>query len=344
MSIIVGITVLVDREGEDMKAVIKTIVAGIFSILLLSSFSFIYKYTPGRVITSESATDYKWESNGFMNTMEEGFSWLLMDKNGYNNVCTFEQNDILILGSSHMEGVQVSRTENMAYVLNKLLDDRTVYNLGISGHEIYNCVANLRYAITQFKPNEYIIIETDSVLLSEEKMQEVIDESLPEIASRTGVFSIICKYLPAVKLIALQFSNWIDVEENIYNDSQPLSAICIDEEYVGVLTRFLQKARADASDDCRIIIFYHPKSSIDKDGQIVMMNEDEAISIFEYCCKKEDIIFVDMTEDFLELFNQYHLLAHGFINSGVGRGHLNKNGHDVTAHRLAEVIMGEQTQ
>jgi hypothetical protein len=43
--------------------------------------------------------------------MTEGFSWLKMDDSGFNNVAFddvgSEQPDILLMGSSHMEAVQV---------------------------------------------------------------------------------------------------------------------------------------------------------------------------------------------------------------------------------------------
>lgn len=50
--------------------------------------------------------------------MLEGMAWFRMDDNGFNNVDAEDGDlDILLMGSSHMEAVQVDPTENTAYLL-----------------------------------------------------------------------------------------------------------------------------------------------------------------------------------------------------------------------------------
>jgi lysophospholipase L1-like esterase len=62
---------------------------------------------------------------------------------------------------------------------------------------------------------------------------------------------------------------------------------------------------------------------------------------FEKACEDNDIIFVDMTDDFKQLYEEKNILPYGFINTKVGRGHLNKYGHMVIAKKLAQVIKEE---
>ncbi len=45
-----------------------------------------------------------------------------------------------------------------------------------------------------------------------------------------------------------------------------------------------------------------------------------------------------MNDDFREEFKDRHKLAHGFINTGIGEGHLNEIGHSLIARRLGGVI------
>ncbi len=45
-----------------------------------------------------------------------------------------------------------------------------------------------------------------------------------------------------------------------------------------------------------------------------------------------------MTASFIKLYEQNHILAHGFINTAVGEGHLNKYGHKAIAEAVAAVI------
>lgn len=69
-----------------------------------------------------------------LSNMKEGFSWIKTDANGYNNASIPENVDILLMGSSHMEAVQVSQSENTAALLNTMLPGMKTYNTGISGH------------------------------------------------------------------------------------------------------------------------------------------------------------------------------------------------------------------
>lgn len=51
---------------------------------------------------------------------------------------------------------------------------------------------------------------------------------------------------------------------------------------------------------------------------------------------------MDMTDEFKALYEEKHILAHGFVNTAVGRGHLNKYGHRVIAQTLAEKIKEDE--
>ena len=141
--------------GAAIKVSGKLMIAIILAIIVLSSFSLFYYHTGLRVKSISGATDYSWEPNTLMSTMKEGFSWIRTDTNGYNNVSIPNQIDILLMGSSHMEAVQVAQNENTAEVLNKILPELNTYNIGISGHTIYRCVDNALEAIRYFKPGGY---------------------------------------------------------------------------------------------------------------------------------------------------------------------------------------------
>ena len=69
-----------------------------------------------------------------------------------------------------------------------------------------------------------------------------------------------------------------------------------------------------------------------------ILKESDFRMSFAELCADENIIFIDMTEEFVSLYEEQHILAHGFVNTTVGRGHLNRYGHASIAKRLAEVI------
>ena len=116
----------------------------------------------------------------------------------------------------------------------------------------------------------------------------------------------------------------------------------IDSEYIDILNQFLSKAASGVSSSgSKLIIFYHPTTEIDGNGNMINTTDQEALSAFQEACDNKGIIFVDMTPDFERLYEEEHILAHGFINTAVGTGHLNKYGHKAIAERMAEVSGGE---
>lgn len=112
-----------------------------------------------------------------------------------------------------------------------------------------------------------------------------------------------------------------------------------EKNYISSLNSFLSKIRSDAR-DLDVIIFYHSKTQIDGDGNYVDPTDPDAREAFIATCAANNITFVDMTESFVNLYNEEHILAHGFANTAVGYGHLNKYGHAIIAEELAKVIQG----
>ncbi len=318
---------------------IKIVTAGLTSLFLLSLFTLVYNYTGVHVSNEFGATDYKWEPNQWMTTMQEGFSWFRVDSNGYNNAYPSKGNeiDILLMGSSHMEAVQISSKENVGYRLNELLPELYTYNIGISGHDIYTCISNLTNACAEYKPKSFIVLETSSVLLDEKYMQEVIDGNKVDIPSYdSGFIYYLSKYVPAVKILYKSMSEW----KNVGEENKPSKVtIEYDSNYEQTVDSFLEIASNSIRDkNCKLIIFYHPTFAQDNTGLYIDMTDPTAKHVFEQSCKNNDIVFIDMTSDFEKMYVNEHILAHGFVNTAVETGHLNKYGHKIIAESVAEYI------
>lgn len=96
--------------------------------------------------------------------------------------------------------------------------------------------------------------------------------------------------------------------------------------------------------DCRLIIVYHPTLSLRADGSAYTTTEDNYLTIFKQVCDDNGTIFVDMTDDFLDEYSKCYVLPHGFSNTAVGVGHLNKDGHRMIANRLYDIIMKTEVE
>lgn len=328
---------------------IKAGIAGCMALAVLSVISVFYNYTGVHVASETGATDYRWESGQWRATMTEGFAWTRIDQNGYNNAAQPDKGpvDILLMGSSHMEALNVGPTESTAYHLNELLVDFDIYNIGISGHTIYHCVNNLDSAIRTFEPSKYIVIETDNVALETGEMQRVIDREFERIPSyEGGVLYYLQKYIPAVKIIYKKISEWGSLEGNMAGaDSRCVEEIghadAAAQEYDEKLKEFLAFAASMPARRQKLIIFYHPQTQIDADGSFVT-EDGEFVERFAQACESAGIIFVDMTQDFKTMYEERNILAHGFINTRTGEGHLNSYGHEAIAQHLASVIREEE--
>jgi len=314
----------------------KIISAGVVAFLVLNLFCFFYGYSGIHIENNTGATDYTWLSHMLRTNMEEGFSAFHFDEYGFNNIVSDDHNsDILLIGSSHMEAIQVQPFENTGALLNQMLPDFKTYNIGISGHNIYTSVKNLKTAVSYYRPSQYVILETNQVTLDDEKIDEVIEGKYPKIPSYSkGLFYQSQIYFPVIKTIYKKVSDWKNaalVEEKSSNSIE--SAID--------LNKFLNKASKDAGRS-QLIIMYHPALNLNDDGTITV--EDEGVEKFQETCQENGIIFVDMTGDFENLYYTEHKLPYGFINTGVGIGHLNKYGHEVIAERLSKTIQELEEQ
>lgn len=327
---------MIDKLIKIIRSSIRFICACLVSMLILTLFTLIYSFSGLHVKNDTGATDYKWSPYQYKATMTEGFAWIKMDQSGFNNPKQVSRNtlDILVMGSSQMEAINVSQNDNAVALLRKMLPDEIIYNIGISAHSIYVCAKNLAAAVKEYRPSDYVIVVADMVSLSDADMQKVIDGKFKTIPSYdSGILYYIQKYCPAIKNLYNSIQDWKEAEHKSAKSQEK------NEEEALLLNDFLRKMKAD-SGDTQLIILYQPRTKIDERGQFVDSGED--VAPFEEACKINDIIFVDMTDDFDQLYYRDHILTHGFFNTAVGVGHLNKYGHRAIAERLADVIMEDQ--
>jgi hypothetical protein len=88
----------------------------------------------------------------------------------------------------------------------------------------------------------------------------------------------------------------------------------------------------------KLIIFYHPTLNIQKDGTVYERSDNDYLQVFQNICLNNDILFINMGNAFIKEYENNHVLPHGFSNTAVGRGHINKNGHRIIALELFRQI------
>lgn len=329
------------------KDILKLFLAGFIAIAILSVFTLPYDYSGTREIDLLKATEFKWGESSLKTNMKEGFAWIRLDENGYNNADSYSSKDIdiLVMGSSHMEALNVLQKESVSYVLGELLGKNT-YNIGIQGHTLIHNISNMENAVKYYEPKEYVILETNKIFIDEDSMKHVIngeDTTLNVYDDKFFVF--LQKYFPSIKSLMKSIMDWKNnssIDGGVEQDDLSDEESEISTSYQYTLQRFLSIAnKSIKSKGVKLIIFYHSEINIDERGNIIESDEQDEIAVFTDVCNNLDIGFIDMTKEINNLYYTDNVFARGFCNTGVGEGHLNKYGHRLIAETLAKYIISK---
>lgn len=335
----------------------KAFIAIITAFLIITVFCFFYCNYPSHYTTPSKSTDYYWDKNALSIRGTEGFALSRTDDNGYVNTYPNIGNsvDVLLMGSSHTEGFNVNETENYAYNLNKLLNENGLnmyaYNIAVSGHTMSHCLNNLDNAVSEYKPSEYVFIETNSLEIPLDELQKLDDGSFERLPSYDSGWVAFMQKSDFIRQMYAQFNNLMN--QSVANATEEVSvnsntSVFDDKkqqalsEYEYYLDKAIKKVKDTADKSgCKIVIMYIPNLGFDYYGNVVDLQLTEKGEIFETLCQKYDVPLINMYSAFAEMYINTNNLPQGFSNTAVGKGHINKYGHSVIAEELCEFIMEE---
>ena len=354
--------IITQKDDEYMKKFylwfVKAAIAGILAFIIISIFCFFYYNVPTHHTSKTNVTDYYWDKNSISIRGNEGFAFTKTDKNGYVNTYakTKESTDVLIMGSSHTEGFNVSANENYAYLLNEKLyqngHDIYAYNIGTSGHTITRCFRNLEDAINEFNPTKYITIETDNLSPSLEELKQLDEKTFNYLPSNDSGLIYHLQKSDFLRLVYTQLSHALDNNKKT-DTAEPTKnkSIAIpnstpsNNEDIIYLEKMLQNGSNLAKENgCQLVIVYIPAIEVDYEGKIIAPANTNEKLLFKNLCEKHDIKFIDMYSSFADTYTKTNRLPRGFSNTKVGVGHINKYGHGQIAKELYEFISKENNQ
>jgi hypothetical protein len=323
-----------------IRTFMKIIAAGIIAFLILTLFCFAYYNLPVHSSSKTGTTDYVWEKHAYYSKMTEGFGYGKMNNEGFNNLADYngQRVDLLVMGSSQMEGTNVVQHKTTVALLNVSFDRaKYVYNLGISGHGFPHIVNNLERAIYYYAPQEYVIIETGSLRFDIQSLEDALAEQMQRIPSYDSKILFYLQKIPYLRLLYSQYKSAVGNK-----DQETISVSTTDankEAYSEILNRVMNKLhQLSINHKVNILIFYHPHLLLTKEGDVSVETNTEYLALFKKACIDHALYFVDMTDVFLETYKNYHILPHGFTNTAVGVGHLNEKGHTIIANELYRQI------
>ena len=332
------------------KALGKIMVSGIIAFAILTLFSFFYYNDPVNNINKDGATDVKRAVNVFYSQGREGFGWGKTNNDGFPNLFDYDDDmkiDILIMGSSHMEAFQVGMGQSAASRLNTLLENETVYNIGVSGHHFLICARNLRVALNKYQPTKYVVIETYSVSFADEKLASVLNEEPVDLQglNHEGGIRGLLRRNPYLRLINVQMQGYVNIPAEDMEDMENPEVLAEPDtvSHEKLLNDLLRKMSTSAEESgTKMIIAYHPGASIAPDGTMNLDADPDATAQFKRLCDDNGILFLDMSERFKEEYERSYILPYGFANTSVSSGHMNQYGHAMMAEELYKLILEDE--
>ncbi len=332
--------------------ILKFLGSGLVAIALLCVILAFYSLIPVHNANPRGNTDYIWPSGSVYFKTSEGIGWGRFDEDGFNNPLVIESPDILVLGSSHMEGSNLMQSENATAVLNNLLKNRLgggrvykAYNEGISGHTIYKVSQYLDKSLSLFDtPPKYVVIETSSVKMTGNAVSEVINHTVEFTESHSTGLMATLQRLPFFRVVYQNLKNGIlkRILPELYSSSSSSSTASVTKEdnidYDALDTYFEYISSIAEKYGTKVIIVYHPTETISEDGELVFKENPESVAFAEKA-SEYGVYYIDLTAAFLEEYEVNHHVPHGFETGKLGTGHLNRYGHRVFAEQVANLIV-----
>lgn len=335
-----------------LKAAVKTfckiIVSGITAFVILTTFCCFYCNILVNTINIDDATDVKCAPNSFYCQANEGFAWGKKNNDGFTNLFDYDDDtriDILVMGSSHMEAHNVQAEQCVASRLDALLENETVYNIGASSHYFLICASHLRAALNKYQPSKYVVIETMSVSFSDNEIALAISEEAAAVSipSRTGKIYDLLKENPYIMQTYSQIKSYLTKRQAEYSVETETLNKSEDSNNENLLNDLFYQMSGLADEyGTKIIIAYHPGTSVSPDGTLTLNNDEKALAQVKRLCDANGIRFLDMSDRFKEEYEASYILPHGFSNTTVGGGHLNKYGHSMMAEELYNLILEDE--
>lgn len=317
---------------------LKLAVSGVLALVILSALTLVYYNPPISKAQPDKYTNSKFESNAFWSDMIEGWGFGTTNDLGYNDPDGFATSDpvIAVLGSSHTEALQVSQKKNYVSKLQEKLsgdsdktNDISCLNLGVSGHFFDTSVSNFEYFAESFSNVRDAVIETGDLEFTPEQLEKMLNGEYHTDLGEKGLLYESVQKIPYARLLYKQYMDTKKVEGA--SSEKPDTDYPLYEEGMDKVLEKLSGIAAEKGFE--LTILYHNKVMV-KNRNGFRTDDLQIVEIFQKCCEKNDVMFIDVTDSFVERFNATYELPYGFSNTTMGSGHLNELGHSIVADEL----------
>ena len=323
-------------KKETVKWIVKALLAGLAAFAVLCAACAFYFNVPVRVSNPDGTTEYRYEPNRRYFRGTEGFGTGRTNNEGFNNLRDYKHGDtinILLMGSSHMEGFCVPQADSAAAVLNRLFGgEKYVYNIGMAAHTFPYCAEHLDRALAVYAPTDAVVIELAKLGYGPAELDAAVDGTLPEIRAHEGGVVTAAQKIPYLRLF---YTKYFQGDGQAAGDAAQTPA----GDFEASLSRLLQKlgetGRAHGVD---VILAYTPTVLPDEDGHIAVQEQPDERALYQKLCAENGLVFLDLTGRNLAAAEELGGLPFGFANTSPGTGHINSLGLRLFAEGVYEQL------
>ena len=323
---------------------LKVCISGVLAIIILSLFSLVYFNRPMVTPQDNKYTNFTYRSNRYWSDMTEGWGFGNTNSLGYidTDYSVPENPDIIFLGSSHTEALQVPAAQNFVSLTERLLEadatslnNYSCLNLGVSGHTFATQISNLPYIAENFDGMKYVVIETSNFNYSTSEFDKMLSGEFHTETSEKGALYQLAQNIPYFRLLANQYlgtQNRAEATEttSTYDRQAYTDAFGEVAEFVSAVAK---------EEGFQVIFLYHTRPAIGNGNNSLPDYIDEQLAIVQSICSANGIYLVNTYSLFNEHFEQTFEHPYGFSNTQPGFGHLNRTGHQLIAEALYDAIL-----
>ena len=324
------------------------VIAVVVATLIMNFGLSFYNRAAGWIDRQSGSTTAIYNPGSSMLHGTEGRGYHRIDARGYvNDTSKLAEKYVIAVGASYTQGKEVNNGYRYTDLLNSWLgynDEAFVYNVSQDAYYFPKIVKGFSALTQEFPQAEKIIIEIGRTDFAIEEMEDSLNQrAFDEIQTgeriketltwKKKVNIKIKEYSPLLYNINSKVQTLKSIKPTAENDSgkQDADLIKYRESLERVFTLLTQIY------DKEIIILYHPRVSIGKDGNLNVFAEDTD-EVFRKVCTKYDVSFVDMSEKFKQSYNDSFEVPYGFSNTTLGQGHFSAAGHRMVAEELIKYL------
>ena len=334
------------------------------SIVILNCIVAFYALSPGFLHRDGGPTRGVWMPGSLIIKGDEGRSVSRVDGNGYINASDdlTDSGYVLFMGNSQSNGIQVDVDKRYISLLNSKLQNLNMdykvyaYNISADGSDFCDLVTGFTAATQEFPNSRAVVLQIGSMNWSLDKLQNCTRQRTFS-KEQTGAYMVkhlsedqkirhmIKLYLPfpiylkevKMKEIKSDFHNafWhaATEQEEVIEDPEIMG-----EDYEQALEEVLVFLRQNYKG--QIIILELPSVSLRGGGKLENSNGIRQ-ELFDRACKENGIVYINMYDIYNREYEARRVLPYGFSNTRLGYGHLNEEGHQMTADTLLPFLEKE---